>query len=345
MASSTPTDPTTSMPETGSSATVSKAGHRRRIGRIVLAVVGALAVVVIILNWTYGRLPAEPKPTGSFMQVGTLRIHYIEHPGTRRPIVLIHGLPGTAEDWNAVTPLLAGHRTISIDRPGFGYSTGGYVPFERQLSTIHELLDKLGVNRPILVGHSYGGTISLGYAERYPNDLSGLVLVDAAAAGTHPSAFQDVQARTIQFLQLPVIKQIADATFSQLLRKASAEMGDKEAFNPEPVDPAHEHRILAINMTSGNLKALAGEYLAAGEVVEHIDKGLHAIKVPAVVIQGAGDRLVKPMYGRRLAADLPNARLEMLYGGHMQPYDHPAAVAAAIESIDSQPQTASKARR
>ncbi len=100
---------------------------------MLLIVIGVLALAVVVLNWTYGRLPAEPKPTGSFIQVGKLRIHYIEHPGAGTPVVLIHGLPGTAADWEDVTPLLAGHRTIAIDRPGFGYSTGGYVPFDRQL--------------------------------------------------------------------------------------------------------------------------------------------------------------------------------------------------------------------
>lgn len=303
------------------------------VRRPLLALLGVLALAVVVLNWTYGRLPAEPAPTGSFMQVGNLRIHYIEHLGGGTPVVLIHGLPGTAEDWEDVTPLLAGHRTIAVDRPGFGYSTGGYVPFERQLSTIHELLAKLHIVRPILVGHSYGGTISLGYAERYPSEVRGLVLVDAAAAGTHPGTFQELQARTIQFLQLPVIKQVADATFSQLLRKVSAEMGDGEAFHPQPVAAAHEQRILAINMTTGNLKALAGEYLAAGGVVEHIDKGLKAIETPAVVIQGEEDQLVKPIYGRRLAAELPHAHLVMLYGGHMQPYEHPAVIAAAVQSL------------
>jgi pimeloyl-ACP methyl ester carboxylesterase len=306
--------------------------HRRR--RVVLAVLGGLALAIVILNWTYGRLPAEPKPAGSFAQVGKLRIHYIERPGAGTPVVLIHGLPGTAEDWNAVTPLLAGHRTIAIDRPGFGYSSGGYVPFDQQLSTIHQLLAQLHVTRPILVGHSYGGTISLGYAERYPNEVRGLVLVDAAAAGTHPGSLQRLQAHAIQFLQLPVIRQIADATFSQLLRTVSAEMGDSEAFDPEPVAAAHEQRVLAINMTTGNLKALAGEYLAAG-VIERIDRGLHAIKVPAVVIQGEQDQLVKQVYGRRLAAELPHARLTLLYGGHMQPYVHPAAVAAALNAVET----------
>jgi pimeloyl-ACP methyl ester carboxylesterase len=301
----------------------------------VLLLLGALALAIVALNWTYGRLPAEPKPTGSFAQVGTLRIHYIERPGSGTPVVLIHGLPGTAEDWNEVTPLLEGERTIAIDRPGFGYSSGGYVPFERQLAVIHELLVKLGVNRPILVGHSYGGTISLGYAERYPSEVRGLVLVDAGAAGQHPGGFQAVQARVIQFLQLPVIRQIADATFSQLLRTVSAEMADSEAFDPEPVAAAHEHRVLAINMTHGNLEALAGEYLAAGGVISRIDRSLRAIEASAVVIQGNEDRFVTPIHGRRLAAELPHARLEMLYGGHMQPYDHPAAIAAAVRSLQA----------
>ncbi len=293
-----------------------------------------LAVVVVVLNWTYGRLPAEPRPTGSFLRIGKLRIHYIEHPGAGTPVVLIHGLPGTAEDWEHVTPLLAGHRTIAIDRPGFGYSSGGYVPFDRQLEVIHELFARLHVTRPILVGHSYGGTISLGFAERYPSDVRGLVLVDAAAAGQKIGDLTDVQAHTVKFLQLPIIRQVANATFGQLLLTASVNMGDSEAFHPLPVVAAHRHRLLAINMTHGNLEAWAGETFAANGVIAQIDGHLGEIRAPAIVIQGDDDELVKPIYGRRLAAALPDSRLVMVYGGHMQPYDHPATIAAAVASIE-----------
>jgi pimeloyl-ACP methyl ester carboxylesterase len=96
---------------------------------------------------------------------------------------------------------------------------------------------------------------------------------------------------------------------------------------------AHRHRLLAINMTHGNLEAWAGETLAADGVIAQVDKHLGEIHTPAVVIQGEEDELVKPMYGRRLAAALPDARLVMLYGGHMQPYDHPAAIATAVQSV------------
>jgi pimeloyl-ACP methyl ester carboxylesterase len=318
--------------------------RRVSIRRLLLALLAALALVVVVLNWTYGRLPAEPPPSGSFIQVGGLRIHYIEHPGSGTPIVLIHGLPGTAEDWNEVTPLLAGHRTIAIDRPGFGYSSGGYVPFARQLQTLHELLAELHVSSPILVGHSYGGTLSLGFAEHYPTDVRGLVLVDAAAGGgpTRDNSFARVQAHALQVLELPVIWQLADVTFSQLLRTVSAELADSEAFDPQPVAAAHRERVLAINMTRGNLQALAGEYLAADGVISQVNRGLGSIQVPSVVIQGAQDKFVLPVYGRHLAAELPHARLVMVYGGHMAPYTHPAVIAAAVGSVADS--TASRVR-
>ncbi len=316
------------------------------IRRLLLILLAVLAVTVVVLNWTYGRLPAEPQPTGSFIQLGSLRIHYLEQPGAGTPVVLIHGLPGTAEDWEDVTPLLAGHRTIAIDRPGFGYSTaGGYVPFDRQLRALHELFAKLHVDRPILVGHSYGGTISLGFAERYPGEVRGLVLVDAAAAGQHVGAFERAQAHLVKLIQLPVIRQVANATFGQLLITVSVNRREDEAFRPQAVSPAHHQHVLAINMTRENLEAFAGEMLAANGVVAQIDRGLASISTPAVVIQGNADELVKPAYGRRLAAALPHAHLVMLYGGHMQPYDHPAAIAAAVRALsNANPQTSTPAR-
>jgi len=305
----------------------------RRVLRWVLVALVVLLAAVVVLNWTWGRLPAEPTPTGSLVTVGGLRIHYLERVGNGLAVVLLHGLPGTADDFDAMTTLLVGHRTIAIDRPGFGYSTGGYVPFARQLEVIHELLARLGIARAIFVGHSYGGTVALGYAERYPAQVAGLVLVDAAAAGQQPSGTATFQAHLVQVLQLPVVRQLADVTFSQLFRKLSAESGDREAFSPDPVASAHLRRLLAINMTSGNLDAFAGEQLAAKGVIEGVDRRLAMVRTYAVVIQGESDRLVNPSYGRRLAATLPDARLVLLAGGHMQTYEHPRAVADAVEAV------------
>jgi pimeloyl-ACP methyl ester carboxylesterase len=308
---------------------------RPSIGRILLWGVLALAVVVVVLNWTYGRLPATPHPTGQLLQLSGLKVRYLERPGPGPAVLLIHGLPGTAEDFEDVTPLIAGHRTIAIDRPGYGFSTGGYFSFDRQLQAVHEVIEKLHLGHPVLVGHSYGGSISLAYAERHSGEVRGLVLVDAAAGNCprHDNAFTRAQARFVQLIELPVIQQVAEVTFSQLVRTASATPAESEAFSPAPVNPRHRHRVLAISLKHGNMEAYAGEVLAANKEIDAVNRGLSSLRVPTIVIQGAQDKLVKPQCGHSIATSIPGARLQMVPGGHMAPYTHPAVVAAAAQSL------------
>jgi pimeloyl-ACP methyl ester carboxylesterase len=302
--------------------------------RIVLGIVVALVAAVVVLNWTWGRIPGEPARTGRLVRLGDTSVRVLEHPGRGPAVVLLHGLPGTADDFDAVAARLPGVHAIALDRPGFGYSSGGYHPLAEQLTTIDRLLARLAVRGPVvLVGHSYGGTIALAYAERRPRAVRGLVLVDAAAEGQRSSWFERAQSHLVQALSWPVVQPLADATFSQLLRTASAKQGDAQAFDPGSVDPGHEHRLLALNMRHDDLDAYAGEQLHADGVIAGVDARLRSIAVPAIVIQGAHDQLVEPQHGRRLAAALPHARLVMASGGHMAPYVHPALVAAAIRGL------------
>lgn len=301
--------------------------------RILLLVVLALAALVVVLNWTWGRLPSEPERTGRLLRLGDTTVRVVEHAGAEPAVVFIHGLPGTAEDFEAVAERLEGRHTVMFDRPGFGFSSGGYHSLDEQLATIRRLIEALGLRRPILAGHSYGGTLALAYAERRPQDVRGLVLVDAAAAGQRSGWLDRAQSRLVQALSLPVVQPLADATFSQLLRTASAKAGDAQAFDPGDVDPGHERRILALNMQHEDLDAYADEQLHADDAIADLDRGLSRIETPAVVIQGDGDKLVEPEHGRRLAALLPHARLEMVSGGHMAPYVHPDVVVAAVREL------------
>jgi len=302
--------------------------------RWILRVLLLLAAVVVVLNWTWGELPDEPAPTGSFATVDGVRVHYVERAGRGPAVVLIHGLPGTLHDFDRVARQLPQRHTIALDRPGFGHSDGGYHPLARQLELLRALLDRRGVERPVLVGHSYGGTIALAYAARYPQEVSGLVLVDAAAGeGTRSSAVERAQSRLVQFLSWPVVQPVADVAFSRALRTASAKQGDARAFDPDPVDPAHERVLLASNMRQEDLDAYADEQLAADDEIERLNRRLGEIDVPAVVVHGEGDKLIEPPQGRALAAALPDARLAMVSGGHMAPYVHPGVVAAAVRSL------------
>jgi pimeloyl-ACP methyl ester carboxylesterase len=303
------------------------------VKRIVLGVLLALAALVVILNWTWGRLPGEPERTGRMVQVGDANVRVIEHAGSGPTVLLIHGLPGTAQDFDDVAAQLHGDHTLAYDRPGFGFSSGGYHPLDEQLATIRSLVESLGGRPVVLVGHSYGGTLALAYAERRPQDVRGLVLIDAAAGGAHSNALRRAQSHLIEVLGWPVVQPIANATFSQLLRTASAKGGDAMAFDPGEIDQTHEDRLLALNMQQEDVDAYAHEQLHADDVIAGVDRRLASIQAAVVVIQGAGDKLIEPEHGRRLAAALPHARLVMVSGGHMAPYVHPGVVAAAVREL------------
>ena len=125
---------------------------------------------------------------------------------------MIHGLPGSYKDFDPVLPELRGRHVISIDRPGFGWSKGGPLRYQDQIDVIHDLVTQLKLAPAILVGHSFGGTVALGVARRYPQDVAKMVLVAPGAGGLRPDAVSTFNARYVQFSQLPVVKPVMDVT-------------------------------------------------------------------------------------------------------------------------------------
>ena len=133
------------------------------------------------------------RPRGRFIDVGGFRQHVIELGASgdaRRapPVVLLHGAGANLEDMYLALGerLAAHHHVILVDRPGLGFSARkageGSSP-AYQAAVLRDVLDRLGVDRVILVGHSWGGTLALTFALDFPQRAAGLVLV---APPTHP---------------------------------------------------------------------------------------------------------------------------------------------------------------
>jgi pimeloyl-ACP methyl ester carboxylesterase len=110
-----------------------------------------------------------------------LDFHYREHPGPGRPIVLLHGLASNSRWWILVGPLLAQRfRVLALDQRGHGESAtpdGGY-DFASVVGDLAAFIDALGLERPVVVGHSWGGNVALDYAATHPERPAGIVLVD-----------------------------------------------------------------------------------------------------------------------------------------------------------------------
>jgi pimeloyl-ACP methyl ester carboxylesterase len=135
------------------------------------------------------------------VSIGGGRKMYLECRGTGSPtVVLVAGLRGSAEDWSiadksapAVFPEVAKFtRVCAYDRPGtpVGEKPSRSDPVPQPttagdaVADLHTLLSAAGVVRPyVLVGHSYGGLVVRLYASTYPEDVFGLVLVDALTEG------------------------------------------------------------------------------------------------------------------------------------------------------------------
>lgn len=294
----------------------------------------AVIAAVIIVNWTWGRLPAEPPaPAGSkYAQADGVNFHYVETPGKDPAVVMIHGHPGTYLDWKSVQAKLPGRHTIAIDRPGYGFSSGEYVDFNDQVTAIHALAAKLNLKKPVIAGHSYGGTLAIAYAQKYPRETRAIVPVDPGVDPDGGNAFDKAQAQFVKVLQLPVIQPLANATFGQALLTATAGPQVKKAFDPDQTIPEYTEQLKAVNLKSSDLKTFADEELDFGGVVDSLAPKYSSTRTPAWVIQGRDDQLVPASAVKAMAAQLPNAKYISLSGGHMQTWVHPTEVARAIQS-------------
>jgi pimeloyl-ACP methyl ester carboxylesterase len=98
--------------------------------------------------------------------------------GTGTPVVFLHGLTFDRRSWRPILERLddSSTRSIAIDLPAHGQSTGAPAPFDEVCARLHDLLDSLAADRPIIVGHSMSGGLASSYAAAYPT--RGVVVVE-----------------------------------------------------------------------------------------------------------------------------------------------------------------------
>jgi len=162
---------------------------------IVYGLVGLVGLVVglIIIGIAYEQISAfiarrrYKTPLGDLIDIGThrLHIHTMGERQARQPaIVFDSGVGSNSLDWQRVQPALAKHaQTITYDRSGYGWSDESTLPRtpQRIIEELHQLLTNAGIEPPyVLVGHSFGGLHVRLFAETYPDEVVGIVLVDSS---------------------------------------------------------------------------------------------------------------------------------------------------------------------
>jgi pimeloyl-ACP methyl ester carboxylesterase len=295
----------------------------------------ALLALTVLANLILGRLPRPPRDSGGVVETAHGPVHYLETVGEGMPLIFIHGMPGSSRDFDLVRDALAGRHTIAVDRPGYAWSKGPPQDFGPQLDAIVETARSLGVERAVIVGHSFGGMAAMGMAIRHPEFVERLLLVASAGGGSRVTESMMRQARWIQRIELPVIRQICDLLFFRIGRRLVVHIG-AEAIYGNSSELALQRRVAASMLARHNsVRALIGDRLAFNHNERLVTRGLARIEVPVVILHGDQDPTVPIRNARRLAEALPNCELIEVKGAHHLPARNAADVVAAIERLDA----------
>lgn len=300
-------------------------------GALVIATLGALALRTA---FDVRRGERAFPPVGTIVEIDGTKLHYVDR-GNGRPVVLLHGNPGFVQDFilgpaDLADALATDHRVIVVDRPGHGYSErpadAGTTPRE-QARLIHDLLRRLGIERPILVGHSWGGGLALIYAESYPSEVGGLVL---AGARGYPSAGRADPVYALN--RLPVIGLLFRATLLPPVGQRLLQTRLTAAYSPDSVHGDHLASARALWMRPSQVAATVWDTRNLQLALADASKRYGQIEVPVIIIVGDRDTGIDD--SRRLAAAIPGATLDVLPNtGHEIPLTRPAVLAAAVRAI------------
>ncbi|ODN29721.1 alpha/beta fold hydrolase [Fervidobacterium thailandense] len=132
------------------------------------------------LNAIIAFLKKSRRPYGKFLDTKFGKIHYVQYGQGKTPIVLLHGNFASARFFEPFLRLLPnGFTAYAFDLPNFGFSDRmAGVTIDKYAEVVDEFVNKLGLEKFILLGHSLGGSVAIAYATKHQDRLLKLVLVD-----------------------------------------------------------------------------------------------------------------------------------------------------------------------
>jgi pimeloyl-ACP methyl ester carboxylesterase len=224
-------------------------------------------------------------------------------------------------------------RVIAIDRPGFGYSARPkrwtWTP-PRQAALLHRLLERIGAERPVVLGHSFSTLVALAYGLAYPDETAGLVLESGYYFPTARWDFTLFAAPAAPVVG-PVLRHtLAPALSAMLLPKMVQKL-----FAPNPV-PANFSRFpLSLTLRPGHLRADGEDNAVIRPAAAHMARHYRRLAVPLRILAGTADEVVTTSrQSVRLAGEIPHASIRIAEGvGHMLHHIRPDLVEDAVRAV------------
>ena len=226
--------------------------------------------------------------------------------GTGPPLVLVHGTPFSSYVWRKVAPALAETNTVyAFDLPGYGSSEkreGQDVSLAAQGRVLSELLDYWGLDEPAVVGHDFGGAITLRAHLLEGRDLRAIALIDAVALSPWGSPFYRlVQDHVGVFRRMPAY--MHEAMVAAYVRDATYEPMDDDALKPyvEPWLGAEGQEAFYRQIVQNDAR-----------YTDEVEPLYARIERPVMLVWGEEDRWIPLEKGEQLHEAIPGSQLKTI---------------------------------
>jgi pimeloyl-ACP methyl ester carboxylesterase len=302
----------------------------RTLGIGAAALGGLAALNLALAKLAEWRTP----PIGRFITVRGVRLHYLD-TGARngQPLVLIHGNASLIQDFTSsglIALAAKRYRVIAFDRPGYGYSArprGTVWTPAAQADLLNAALKKLGIANAIVLGHSLGASVAMALGLKQESAAGAVVL---ASGYYYPTLRLDVA--LVSLGAVPVLGDLFNHTTAPMVSRLIWPLLLRKMFGPAPVP--RKFKAFPKEMAFRPSQIRAGSVDAALMIpnARAFQKLYRALKIPAVIVTGEGDRLVDPKQSARLHSDIGHSRLNRIpRTGHMV---HQTATRRIMAAID-----------
>ncbi len=299
---------------------------------LLLAVIVIAAAVALFRAWSAG---ITNLPMGRFVDVDGVRLHYVER-GSGPTLLLLHGNGSMIQDFDTsglIETLAARYHTIVFDRPGYGHSTrprGRTWTPRAQAELIHKALQQLGIERPMVVGHSWGTLVALELALLYPAEIKSLVLLSGYY---FPTLRPDVP--MLAAPAIPVIGDVYRYTLGPLVARLLWPIMLRIIFGPANPPPRFNDGFPKwMAFRPKQLRASAAESGLLIPSAAALRDRYEEIRIPVFIVAGTKDRFVRAKrHSARLHSKIAQSDLRLLPEvGHMI---HHVATRAVVAVIDA----------
>ncbi|MEM9013536.1 MAG: alpha/beta hydrolase [Pseudomonadota bacterium] len=305
--------------------------------KLLIQILLLFAAIIVASGCVSRQAQKTAPPIGELVEIAGETMHVLDigpKDAALPPVLLIHGASVNLRDMKIALgdALAENRRVIMIDRPGRGYSTrpeDGH-RLELQARYLRWTLDHLGVENPIVVGQSFGGSVALSYALQYQDEMAGLVLL---APVSHE--WSGGVAWYNRLSNTPVAGFILRRTVVPYYGRLSAEDGVEASFEPgEPPANYAEEAGVSLLFRPKDFRANASDLARLKPQILDQQQRYGALDLPVAIVSGAADDTVPPdVHAKILAEDVDGATLTLLpETGHAL---HHARSAEILEIIDA----------